>query len=104
MRTRLPATALLARRSVEIPCLIKGLDLPCWIPRSCMGRDHYTNIKVDGHSMGCHRAAYIELIGPIPAGLEIDHLCLVKACWNPWHLDVVTSSVNKIRCWATRVR
>ncbi|WP_443060266.1 HNH endonuclease [Streptomyces sp. NBC_00444] len=41
-----------------------------------------------------HRAAYLELIGPIPSGLELDHLCRNRACWNPWHIDPVTHAVN----------
>ena len=41
-----------------------------------------------------HRWAYEQLIGPIPVGLEIDHLCRVTACVNPEHLEAVTRSTN----------
>lgn len=44
-----------------------------------------------------HRIAYQILVGPIPAGLECDHLCRVKHCVNPEHLELVPHSVNVLR-------
>ena len=44
-----------------------------------------------------HRAVWEWLVGPIPEGLEIDHLCLNKMCVNPDHLEPVTSKENKRR-------
>jgi hypothetical protein len=41
-----------------------------------------------------HRVAYSELVGPIPEGLEIDHLCRNRACWRPDHLEAVTRAEN----------
>jgi len=41
-----------------------------------------------------HRLVWQELVGPIPAGLQLDHLCRVRACVNPSHLRVVTSREN----------
>ena len=41
-----------------------------------------------------HRATYTELVGDIPKGLEIDHLCRVRGCVNPYHLEAVTHVVN----------
>lgn len=40
------------------------------------------------------RALYMLLSGPIPDGLELDHLCFTPACVNPWHLEPVTRSEN----------
>lgn len=45
-----------------------------------------------------HRLVYEELIVEIP-GLDIDHLCVVTLCANPWHLDPVTASENSRRKW-----
>jgi len=44
-----------------------------------------------------HRAMYERYVGPIPEGLQLDHLCLVKRCANPVHLEVVTSRENSQR-------
>jgi hypothetical protein len=44
-----------------------------------------------------HRYAYECLVGPIPDGLVIDHLCRVKHCVNPAHLEPVTQRENIMR-------
>lgn len=44
-----------------------------------------------------HRVAYELLVGPIPAGLVIDHLCRVPSCVNPSHLEPVTNRENLLR-------
>lgn len=44
-----------------------------------------------------HRVAYELMIAEIPEGLVIDHLCRVRSCVNPWHLEPVTTLVNNRR-------
>jgi hypothetical protein len=44
-----------------------------------------------------HRLAYEVFVGPIPDGLQIDHLCRQRACCNPDHLEAVTCRVNLLR-------
>lgn len=44
-----------------------------------------------------HRVAFAELVGPIPAGRECDHLCRVPGCVNPAHIELVTHRANMLR-------
>jgi hypothetical protein len=44
-----------------------------------------------------HRFAYSVLVGPIPDGLQIDHLCRNEMCVNPEHLEPVTQRINMLR-------
>ena len=50
-----------------------------------------------GKTTYAHRAVYDYLVGPIPAGLTIDHLCRVRNCVNPAHLEPCTIRENILR-------
>jgi hypothetical protein len=41
-----------------------------------------------------HRVAYELFVGPVPSGLQLDHLCRNRACFNPEHLEPVTQQEN----------
>jgi hypothetical protein len=51
----------------------------------------------DGKVRLAHRVIYEYLVGPIPDGLSIDHLCRVRHCVNPAHLEPVTHRENVLR-------
>ena len=57
----------------------------------------YGQIRVDGKAMGVHRAMYILSHGQPPSGYHIDHLCRVRICCNPDHLEAVTLGENVLR-------
>lgn len=56
------------------------------------------------HHVRVHRYAYEFCVGPIPDGLTIDHLCRIRACVRPEHLEPVTHVENIKRGWAVRPR
>lgn len=72
-------------------------DTGCWKWNGHIRKDGYACIGYQGLNWLIHRAVYTELVGPIPEGMEIDHLCRVKSCCNPEHLEPVTSKVNMLR-------
>jgi len=69
----------------------------CWTwTGSCAGSG-YGHLCVDGKWRGTHRISYEVHVGPIPAGLVIDHLCRNTLCCNPYHLEAVTHQENMRR-------
>lgn len=70
-------------------------DCHSWTgPRSKSG---YGKVMRDGKTLRAHRVAYEMWVGPIPEGMEIDHLCRNRLCVNPEHLEAVTPEVNQSR-------
>lgn len=70
----------------------------CWLFLGSLDRDGYGTVGVPGlGTRRVHRIAHAVLIGPIPEGMEIDHLCRVRNCINPSHLEAVTRRVNSLR-------
>lgn len=51
----------------------------------------------DGSQPLAHRLVYELVVGPIPPGLTLDHLCRNTMCVNPWHMEPVTSAENVLR-------
>lgn len=66
----------------------------CWVWQSYIMPNGYARLTVDGEVHYAHRFAYEAFVGPIDAGLHIDHLCRVRNCVNPAHLEPVTPKQN----------
>jgi hypothetical protein len=69
----------------------------CWIWIGAKTRGGYGSFHGSDGERLAHRWAYRALVGPIPEGLHIDHLCRVRACVNPAHLEAVTQQENNAR-------
>jgi hypothetical protein len=74
---------------------------PCWVwtaYTSPLGYGRFS-AEVAGRrtQVFAHRWAYEQQVGAIPAGLDLDHLCRVRHCVNPAHLEAVTARENVLR-------
>ena len=76
-------------------------DADCWLWRASLdayGYGQFGYRKPSGYTMiKAHRFAYEITVGPIPDGHTIDHLCRVRSCVNPAHLEPVTWRENLLR-------
>ena len=69
----------------------------CWIYTGRLTRDGYASVFYQGRMAPLHRIFYEHFIDKIPQGLEPDHLCRVRCCENPWHLEIVSRLENTMR-------
>lgn len=76
----------------------------CWEWTAYRNRFGYGRFGMDGEVVLAHRVAYEMLVGPIPDGLSLDHLCRNRGCVRPDHLEPVTAAENVLRGtgWAGR--
>lgn len=76
---------------------------PCWLWTGALNkRTGYGNFGKPQKLP--HRVAYELCVGPIPEGLELDHLCRIRHCVNPTHLEPVTTQVNQLRSTSVSAR
>lgn len=73
----------------------------CWLWQGRLNARGYATFKINGQNVGVHRWAYETYRGTIPDNLVLDHLCKVKSCVNPDHLEVVTLEENNRRARRT---
>jgi hypothetical protein len=72
----------------------------CWLwtaSKTSWGYGQLSGSPETSKTLLAHRLSYEIHKGPIPAGLELDHLCRVRHCVNPDHLEAVTRKVNQLR-------
>lgn len=78
---------------------------PCWLWTAGTDQHGYGRFKGDDRKDGrAHRWAWVEEHGPIPDGLEPDHLCRVKGCVRTSHMELVTHGENISRARKARTK
>ena len=84
-----------------IPKFIINETTGCWEWQASMnkgyGQFYRGGSRQDAILRGAHRVSYEHWIGPVPDGLDLDHLCRVRRCVNPDHLEPVTRRENLLR-------
>lgn len=72
----------------------------CWLWTAACAENGYARVATgsvtdrSARFSYAHRVAYQQLVGPIPDHMELDHLCRVRCCVNPAHLEPVTRREN----------
>ncbi|OII60880.1 hypothetical protein BJP40_08440 [Streptomyces sp. CC53] len=81
-----------------IPSSPNAPATPCLLwPEGSLDRDGYGRFWTDGRVVPAHRWSYERTRGPIPTGLELDHLCTVRRCVADDHLEPVDHRTNVLR-------
>lgn len=74
----------------------------CWVWTGFTRGKGYGGFQLPTGVVSAHRFAYETLVGPIPEGAQIDHVCMNKLCVNPKHLEPVTNEENQYRAYRHR--
>jgi hypothetical protein len=69
----------------------------CLLWAAGLTTDGYAAFSIGDKKLRAHRLSYEHFVGPIPVGLTLDHLCRVRSCVNPAHLEAVTKRTNTLR-------
>lgn len=69
----------------------------CWLWIASFKSGGYGSYWDGTRHMRAHRFLWEKMVGPIPEGLQLDHLCRVRNCVNPDHMEPVTCRENLLR-------
>lgn len=72
----------------------RGHTTPCHIWQRCINSDGYGTVRINGTLRHAHIVEWESANGPVPNGLQLDHLCRVRCCVKPDHMEPVTRAVN----------
>ena len=91
--------------AVDLPDrVLDKIDLghDCWSWLGFVKPNGYGTVGFGQRVLHAHRVVYEAVVGPIPEGLELDHLCRVRHCVNPDHLEPVAHAENMRRAVEAR--
>jgi HNH endonuclease len=92
------------RKRLRYVLAATGYKTDCWLWQLAKNPSGYGVVGIAaGKTALAHRAYYEERFGPVPEGMELDHLCRVRACVNPEHLEPVTHTENLRRGRKTKL-
>ncbi len=89
----LPAISLITKLKGRCTVSAHG----CWLWLGALDGKGYGSVIIEGKQVSVHRVVYDLLVGEVPAGLELDHMCRTRSCCNPGHLEPVTHRENVLR-------
>lgn len=92
---RLPPTMPAAER-IQFGVAV-DIQTRCWNWLGVVDSKGYGHMRIGGVQQRVHRASYEAFVGPVPEGLQIDHLCRNRGCVNPGHLEPVSCAENQRR-------
>ncbi len=72
-------------------------ETACWLWLGAKNKGGYGHMWFQGRLQYVHRIAHEQVIGPIPEGMVVDHLCNTRLCANPSHLIATTHRDNILR-------
>jgi hypothetical protein len=91
----------MAKRIIDLPHHVFEKMMPvddgCWLWTAAISAGGYGRSWDGKKSIYAHRQVYEAIVGPIAPGLQIDHLCRVRSCVNPSHLEPTTQRINILR-------